>query len=417
VPRLRKRETDRRAEIAEAAPVRDELVRSLVIAADQFIVARGDQSTVIAGYPWFSDWGRDTMVALPGLTLVTGRFDVARSILLEFAKYVDQGMLPNRFPDAGEQPEYNTVDGTLWYFEAIRAYLEYTGDYQFVRKNLYDILGEIVAWHVRGTRYGIHVDDAGLLSSGVPGVQLTWMDAKIGDWVVTPRQGKPVEIQALWYNALRTMEELAAHFADSASQKRYASMATMARWSFNRQFWNENAGCLYDVVNGHGMLDASIRPNQILAVSLHHSLLSLERARAVVEVVSRELLTPYGLRTLSPADRLYTGRYEGDPRSRDSAYHQGTVWPWLLGPFLTAYIKVNGAKSEARAQAAKLLEPFRKHLREAGLCQISEILDADMPHCPRGCIAQAWSVADLLRAAAEDVFNLRPKGVKARAAG
>jgi glycogen debranching enzyme len=240
------------------------------------------------------------------------------------------------------------------------------------------------------------------------------MDAKIGDWVVTPRQGKPVEIQALWYNALRTMEDLATHFADAASKKRYAGMATMSRWSFNRQFWNEKAGCLYDVVNCC-VPDASIRPNQILAVSLHHSMLSLERARAVVEVVSRELLTPYGLRTLSPADGRYTGRYEGDPHSRDSAYHQGTVWPWLLGPFLSAYIKVNGENSEVRAQAVKMLEPFRKHLREAGLGQISEILDADLPHRPRGCIAQAWSVADLLRAATEDVFNVHPKRAKARA--
>jgi glycogen debranching enzyme len=242
------------------------------------------------------------------------------------------------------------------------------------------------------------------------------MDAKIGDWVVTPRQGKPVEIQALWYNALRTMEDFAAHFADLAPRKRYARMATISRWSFNRLFWNENAGCLYDVVNG-GVPDASIRPNQILAVSLRHSMLSLERARSVVEVVSRELLTPYGLRTLSPADGRYAGRYEGDPHSRDSAYHQGTVWPWLLGPFLSAYIKVNGEKSEVRTHAATLLEPFRKHLREAGLGQISEILDADLPHRPRGCIAQAWSVADLLRAAAEDVFNVRPKGANARAAG
>jgi len=414
--RSRKRELTRRAEIAGAAPVREELVRSLVNAADQFIVVRGEQNSVIAGYPWFSDWGRDTMVALPGLTLVTGRFDVARGILLEFAKYVDQGMLPNRFPDAGEQPEYNTVDGTLWYFEAIRAYVDYTGDYEFVRKSLYEVLCEIVAWHVRGTRYGIQVDGGGLLSSGVQGVQLTWMDAKIGDWVVTPRHGKPVEIQALWYNALRTLEDFAAHFANSESQKRYSRMATVARWSFNRLFWNEDAGCLYDVVNG-GVPDASIRPNQILAVSLHHTMLSSQRARAVVEVVSRELLTPYGLRTLSPVDRRYAGRYEGDPHSRDSAYHQGTVWPWLLGPFLSAYIKVNGEKPEARAQAAKLLEPFRDHLREAGLGQISEILDGDLQHRPRGCIAQAWSVADLLRAAAEDVFNVHPKRAKVHAAG
>jgi len=406
-PRLRKSEITRRNQVADSAPVKDELVRSLVTAADQFIVARGEQKTVIAGYHWFSDWGRDTMIALPGLTLVTGRFDIARSILLEFSKHVNQGMLPNRFPDAGEQPEYNTVDGTLWFFEAIRAYVDYTGDCEFVLKHLYDVLRDIIAWHVRGTRYGIRVDDSGLLASGAPGVQLTWMDAKVGDWVVTPRYGKPVEIQALWYNALRTMEDFAARFGDAAGQKRYAKMATVARWSFNRLFWNERAGCLYDVVNG-GPPDPSIRPNQILAVSLHHSMLARGRAQAVVDVVARELLTPYGLRTLAPGDSRYVGHYGGDQHARDSAYHQGTVWPWLLGPFLSAYVTVNGGTAEARMQAAKWLEPFRKHLREAGLGQVSEILDGDLPHRPRGCIAQAWSVAELLRSAVEGVFGVKP---------
>ncbi len=284
--------------------------------------------------------------------------------------------------------------------------MEYTADYEFVRKNLYDVLTDIIAWHVRGTRYGIRVDDSGLLASGAPGVQLTWMDAKVGDWVVTPRYGKPVEIQALWYNALRTMEDFAARFADAAAQKRYAKMATVARWSFNRLFWNESAGCLYDVVNG-GPPDASIRPNQILAVSLKHSMLPPERAAAVVEVVARELLTRYGLRTLSASDPHYIGHYGGDQYARDSAYHQGTVWPWLMGPFLSAYIKVRGGTAEARAQAAKWLEPFRTHLREAGLGQVSEILDGDLPHRPRGCIAQAWSVAELLRAAVEEVFGVK----------
>jgi predicted glycogen debranching enzyme len=407
---LRKNEISRRVSIATSSPVKDELVRSLVTAADQFIVARGEQKTVIAGYHWFSDWGRDTMISLPGLTLVTGHFDVARSVLLEFSKHVDQGMLPNRFPDAGEQPEYNTVDGTLWYFEAIRAYVEHTGDYEFVRKYLYDVLTDIIAWHVRGTRYGIHVDDTGLLASGAPGVQLTWMDAKVGDWVVTPRHGKPVEIQALWYNALRIMEDLATQFGDSAAQRRYAKMATVARWSFNRLFWNESAGCLYDVVNG-GPPDASIRPNQILAVSLKHSMLSPDRAAAVVSVVALELLAPLGLRTLAASDPRYIGHYGGDQYARDSAYHQGTVWPWLMGPFLSAYIKVNGETADARAQAAKWLEPFRTHLREAGLGQISEILDGDLPHRPRGCIAQAWSVAELLLAAVKEVFGVKPSTI------
>jgi len=412
VPRLRKNEITRRSQLADAAPVKDELVGALVTAADQFIVARGEQKTVIAGYHWFSDWGRDTMIALPGLTLVTGRFDIARSILLEFSRHVDQGMLPNRFPDAGEQPEYNTVDGTLWFFEAIRAYAGYTGDYEFVRKNFYGVLTDIVAWHIRGTRYGIRVDDSGLLASGAPGVQLTWMDAKVGDWVVTPRHGKPVEIQVLWYNALRTMENFAARFGDSAAQKRYAKMATVARWSFNRLFWNESAGCLYDVVNG-GPPDASIRPNQILAVSLHHSMVARGRAQAIVDVVARELLTPYGLRTLAPGDPRYVGHYAGGPHARDSAYHQGTVWPWLMGPFLSAYVDVHGGTAKARMQAAKWLEPFRKHLLEGGLGQVSEILDGDLPHRPRGCIAQAWSVAELLRAAVEEVFCAKPAAAAA----
>jgi len=407
VPRLHQNEIARRSQVADAAPVKDELVRWLVTAADQFIVAREEQKTVIAGYHWFSDWGRDTMIALPGLTLVTGRFDIARSILLEFSKHVDRGMLPNRFPDAGEQPEYNTVDGTLWFFEAIRAYADYTGDYEFVRKNLYRMLTDIITWHVRGTRYGIRVDDSGLLASGAPGVQLTWMDAKVGDWVVTPRHGKPVEIQVLWYNALRTMEDFAARFGDPAAAKRYAKMATVARWSFNRLFWNESAGCLYDVVNG-GPPDASIRPNQILAVSLHHSMVARGRAQAIVDVVAHELLTLYGLRTLAPGDPRYVGHYAGGQHARDSAYHQGTVWPWLMGPFLSAYVNVNGGTAKARMQAAKWLEPFRKHLREAGLGQVSEILDGDLPHRPRGCIAQAWSVAELLRAAVEEVFGVKP---------
>jgi len=406
VPRLRQQEMTRRGQVADSAPVKDELVCALVTAADQFIVARGEQKTILAGYHWFGDWGRDTMIALPGLTLVTGRFDIARSILLEFSRHVDQGMLPNRFPDAGEPTEYNSVDGTLWFFEAIRAYADYTGDYEFVRKYLYAVLTDIMAWYVRGTRYGIRIDDSGLLASGAPGVQLTWMDAKVGDWVVTPREGKPVEIQALWYNALRTMEDLASRFGDSAAEKRYAKMATVARWSFNRLFWNESTGCLYDVVNGDPP-DASIRPNQILAVSLHYGMVARGRAHAIVDVVARELLTPYGLRTLARSDPHYVGHYAGDQHARDSAYHQGTVWPWLLGPFLSAYVAVNGGTAEARMQAAKWLGPFHQHLREAGLGQVSEILDGDPPHRPRGCIAQAWSVAELLRAAVEEVWDVK----------
>lgn len=404
---LQEAEIERRNAILAASPSDDEFVRTLVAAADQFIVARASHKTVIAGYHWFTDWGRDTMIALPGLTLVTGRADVTRSILLAFARYVDQGMLPNRFPDAGEQVEYNTVDATLWFFEAVRALVQYTGDEEFVRAHLYDTLIDIIAWHVRGTRYGIRVEDDGLLAFRDPTVQLTWMDVTIGDRVVTPRCGKAVEIQALWYNALCVMERLAHRFGDEESETRYAEMAARAKRSFNGLFWNEAAECLYDVVDGDTR-DGSIRPNQIFAVSLPHTMLSREQARRVVDVVERELLTPYGLRSLAPSDPHYRGRYEGDPRSRDEAYHEGTVWPWLMGPFITAYMKVNGDNNTARKRAAAWLEGFRGYLHEAGLGQVPEIFDGDPPHRPRGCIAQAWSVAELLRATVEDLLGLKP---------
>jgi predicted glycogen debranching enzyme len=403
---LRQSELKRRRAVEALCPIDDPIARQLTTAADQYIVARGDHKTIIAGYPWFSDWGRDSMIALPGLTLATGRFDIARDLLRTFAQSVDRGMLPNRFPDAGEQPEYNTVDATLWFFEAIRAYADYTGDFDFVRRELYSTLSDIVAWHIRGTRYGIRVDATGLLYAGEPGVQLTWMDAKVGDWVVTPRHGKPVEIQALWYNALRIMEEFARRFGDVTSQKNYANMATFARWSFNHTFWNHDAGCLYDVTNG-GPPDPSIRPNQIFAASLHHSMLSDEAMRSVVDVVERELFTAFRLRSLAPSDPRYCAHYEGDVRSRDSAYHQGTVWPWLLGPFITAYVRSRQGSTAARQQAADWIGEFAGHFYEAGLGQISEIFDADAPHTPRGCFAQAWSVAELLRSVAEDVYVIQ----------
>jgi predicted glycogen debranching enzyme len=389
------------------------LVGALTAAADQFIAARAEGKTVIAGYHWFSDWGRDTMIALPGLTLITGQPEIAKSILAEFAKHVDRGMLPNRFPDAGESPEYNTVDATLWFFEAVRALLQYTNDYQFVRANLYEVLQDIIAWHVRGTRYNIHVDDDGLLFSGEPGVQLTWMDAKVGDWVVTPRHGKPVEIQALWYSALRVMEQLAREFGEDADEKQYAAMAERSSESFNHLFWNEAAGCLYDVV-ARDASDAAIRPNQVLAISLTNSMVSKERAERVLQVVERELLTPRGLRTLAPSDAQYRGRYEGDPSSRDGAYHQGTVWPWLMGPYLTAYVKTF-AEEAGREFASQWLQQFAEHLDEACLGQISEIFDGDAPHAPRGCVAQAWSVAEILRAAVEDVYASKPATRTAKA--
>ncbi|HKR61236.1 MAG TPA: amylo-alpha-1,6-glucosidase [Pyrinomonadaceae bacterium] len=392
-------EIERRAQVRSAAGSADEFGCALTVAADQFVVARGEQKTIVAGYHWFADWGRDTMIALPGLTLATGRFEIAKSVLLEFAQHVDQGMLPNRFPDAGEEPEYNTVDATLWFFEAVRALVQYSGDYDFVQRNLYRVLCDIIAWHVRGTRYQIHVDTDGLLFSGEPGVQLTWMDAKVGDWVVTPRTGKAVEIQALWYNALCVMEDFAGRFGDVVNQKSYKAMATRARASFNKVFWNEASDCLYDVVNGDER-DASIRPNQIFAISLENSLVSNKRAKSIIRVVERELLTPRGLRTLSSNDSRYVRQYVGGPRQRDGAYHQGTVWAWLMGGYVSAYSKTFGAKAGVKF-ANKWLTRFAEHLNEECLGQVSEIFDAEPPHLPRGCIAQAWSVAELLRAAVE----------------
>ncbi len=387
---LQRKELQRRKAVVAGAP--DEFAKLLFTAADQFIVARGAQKTIIAGYHWFSDWGRDTMIALPGLTLATGRADIAKSILLEFAQHVDRGMLPNRFTDAGEAPEYNTVDATLWFFEAIRALAEHTGDYEFVRANFYAVLTDIIDWHVRGTRYGIRVDDDGLLQAGEPGVQLTWMDAKVGEWVVTPRIGKPVEIQALWYNALCVMRDFAGKFGEIERAQQYDQMAARARESFAQQFWNDATNCLYDVVNGDER-DASIRPNQIFALSLPHALLSGEQAKSVLAVVERELLTPVGLRSLAPSDPHYIPRYSGGILERDGAYHQGTVWAWLIGPFVEAHLKIYND----RERASQLLTGFASHLHEAGLGQVAEIFDAEPPHTPRGCIAQAWSVAELLR--------------------
>ena len=395
VAQFQQAELARRQSLVAAIPAADELTRTLTAAADQFIVKRGAGHTIIAGYHWFSDWGRDTMIALPGLTLTTWRTEIARSILLELAQHVSQGMLPNRFPDAGEAPEYNTVDATLWYVEAVRAWLAVTDDTAFVKEQLYATLTDIIDWHERGTRYGIRVDDDGLLRAGEPGVQLTWMDAKVGDWVVTPRTGKPVEIQALWFNALCVMRDLAESFGDAANTKRFKQMATRAKRSFNDKFWHDAASCLFDVVDGE-QRDGAIRPNQIFAVSLPHTMLTKARAKQVVAVVKRDLLTPYGLRSLAPDDAQYCARYAGGIVERDGAYHQGTVWAWLLGPFITAYLKVNESKA-ARAQVARWLQGLAAHLHDAGLGQVSEVFDGTAPHEPNGCIAQAWSVAEWLR--------------------
>ena len=371
-------------------------ISQLVLAADQFVVRRPlaedrDGMTVIAGYHWFGDWGRDTMIALPGLTLATGRAEVARRILTTFARFVDRGMLPNRFPEAGEAPEYNTVDAALWYVQAIRAYHGATGK-NGILKDLFPVLEEIVRWHREGTRYGIREDPAdGLLASGEPGVQLTWMDAKVGDWVVTPRTGKAVEINALWYNALVSMAAFARRLRKPA--KPWEELSARVRTGFER-FWNERAGCCYDVIDGPDGLDDALRPNQIFAVSLPESPLSRVRQKRVVDACARHLLTSYGLRSLAPGHPQYQGRYGGDQWRRDGAYHQGTAWAWLLGPFALAHFKVY----RDRAAARSFLEPLAHHLSDYGVGSIAEIFDGDAPFAPRGCIAQAWSVAETLRA-------------------
>ena len=387
-------EKERRALLVENAGAADAFQEQLVLATDRFIVDRGEGKTVIAGYPWFSDWGRDTMIALPGLTLSTNRLEIAQDILREFSKHVSQGMIPNRFPDEGEIPDYNTVDATLWYFEAVRAFLEAGGDVNFVKDELFEILSEIISWHLKGTRHGIHVDTDGLLMAGEYGVQLTWMDAKFGGEVFTPRSGKPVEIQALWYNALKTMERFAEAFGDSRRCEQYRTTAALAKESFNGIFWNDEDQCLFDTIE-NSFSDRSIRPNQIFAVSLFHPIVDdPDRARKIVARVERDLLTPFGLRSLSPTDPRYRGRYEGSPYERDSSYHQGPVWGWLIGHYVDAFAR---AFPERLAEIPSLLSGFRDHLSEAGIGQISEIFDGDAPHTPRGCPAQAWSVAEVLR--------------------
>jgi predicted glycogen debranching enzyme len=396
-----KAEEIRYSSLLEMQGYKNELLNRLVLAADNFIVYRASTKakTVIAGYPWFTDWGRDTMIAFSGLTLATGRYDDAKDILYTFSKYVDYGLLPNVFPDDGEKPAYNSVDAALWYFEAVNNYLEYTQDFSFVQENIYGCLKEICSGFIKGTIYDIKMMDDGLVTAGNEYTQLTWMDAKAGDWVVTPRHGLAVEINALWYNALMIMSKLAKIFKDKDI---YLDLAVKAKKAFDQVFWNERDGCLYDVVNGSGS-DASIRPNQILAVGLSYAVADGNKAKCIVEKVWKELYTPYGLRTLSTDNPQYKGIYAGDILSRDAAYHQGTVWTWPLGRFIKAYIKVNGSTEQARKAAADFIKPFLNHIRDAGLGSISEIFDGNAPYYPRGCFAQAWSVAEVLRAAVEDV--------------
>jgi predicted glycogen debranching enzyme len=371
-------------------------IKQLILAADQFVITRPladgfEGSSVIAGYPWFGDWGRDTLIALPGLLLATGRRGIAADVLRTYARFVDRGMLPNRFPDAGEAPEYNSVDAALWFFEAVRQHYAATRDLSLVRE-IFPAMAQIIDEYARGTRYGIHVDSTdGLLNAGEPGVQVTWMDSKIGDCVVTPRVGKPVEVNALWVNALATQAKLAEALGSSATL--YADLAARARQGFQR-FWNPDANCCFDVIDGPEGNDASVRPNQLLAVALEESPLSAEQQRAVVDICARELLTSFGLRSLSPSTPQYCGTYGGDARYRDTAYHQGTAWGWLIGPFVHAFLRV----TRDPEQALTFLAPFENHLKIHGLGTTSEIFDGNAPFAPQGCFAQAWTVAEVLRA-------------------
>jgi predicted glycogen debranching enzyme len=383
-----------------APPALPQWLDQLVLAADQFVVDRATEhipgKTVIAGYPWFGDWGRDTMIALPGLTVATGRPDIARPILRTFARYLSQGMLPNLFPEMGETPEYNTVDAILWYFEAIRQYYNATQDNGLLTE-IFPALVEVIHWHQRGTRYQIHLDDDGLIYAGEPGLQLTWMDAKVEDWVMTPRIGKPVEINALWYNALRCMVQ----FAQCLNQPvdLYQHLAERTCTGFQR-FWHPHIGYCYDVLDGPEGHDAALRPNQLFAVALPASsrpgeaLLAPGQQKAIVEIVAQQLLTSYGVRSLAPSHPDYQGQYGGDPVQRDSAYHQGTVWGWLIGPFVQAHLKVYGNSELAQS----FLAPMAHHLSGGCVGTLSEIFDGDAPHLPRGAFAQAWTVAEVLRA-------------------
>ena len=392
--------------LEKKAGYHDELAETLTIAADHFLAYRQSTGlmTVLAGLPWFTDWGRDTMIALTGLTLATGRYQDARDILTTFARYVHHGMVPNMFPDEGTDPLYNTADASMWYFYAVGKYLDYTGtpeDYAFVQETIYPKLKEIIAAYEHGTDFSIYMEEDGLIHAGSGLDQVTWMDVRVGDWVATPRHGKPVEINALWYHALCLMEEWATRFGEDGSH--YAALAAHAKESFAKEFWNEKDGCLYDVVDGlEG--DASLRPNQIYAVSLPHRMLDADKEKKIVDKVYEKLYAKTGLRSLSPDDKEYHPTYEGCLDKRDHAYHQGTSWGFLLGGFLTAYVHVYGTSKEVITQVDAMLDATREQFYHGCIGSIAEIFDGDEPHTSRGCYAQAWSVGEILRAYTEDIL-------------
>lgn len=395
------------AELFEKAGYRDSFANQLVLASDQFLTYRESTKmmTVLAGLPWFTDWGRDTMIAFTGLTLCTKRFKEAEEILLTFARYIRHGIVPNMFPDDNMPPLYNTVDASLWYFYAVYQYLNYNPAAEaetFVKEQIFPHLKEIVSAYEKGTDFSIYMEDDGLIHAGSGLDQITWMDVRVGDWVATPRHGKPVEINALWYNALRIMESLCEKFDEDASA--YRTRANQVKESFNAKFWDSSNQCLFDVVDGDEP-DDHIRPNQIYAVSLPFSLLPEEQEKSVVALVEKELFVGCGLRSLAPDHPDYHGIYCGALAKRDAAYHQGTAWGFLLGGFFSAYMKVNHHSSSAAENAIRMLEPVRKHLSDSGcIGSISEIFDGDAPHNPRGCYAQAWSVGEVLRCYCEDIL-------------
>lgn len=395
------------AELFEKAGYHDSFANQLVLASDQFLTYRESTKmmTVLAGLPWFTDWGRDTMIAFTGLTLCTKRFKEAEEILLTFARYIRHGIVPNMFPDDNMPPLYNTVDASLWYFYAVYQYLHYNPAAEaeaFVKEQIFPHLKEIISAYEKGTDFSIYMEDDGLIHAGSGLDQITWMDVRVGDWVATPRHGKPVEINALWYNALRIMESLCEKFDEDASA--YRTRAEQVKESFNAKFWDSANQCLFDVVDG-GEPDDHIRPNQIYAVSLPFSLLPEEQEKAVVALVEKELFVGCGLRSLAPDHPDYHGIYCGALAKRDAAYHQGTAWGFLLGGFFSAYMKVNHHSSSAAENAIRMLEPVRKHLSDSGcIGSISEIFDGDAPHNPRGCYAQAWSVGEVLRCYCEDIL-------------
>lgn len=395
------------AELFEKAGYHDSFANQLVLASDQFLTYRESTKmmTVLAGLPWFTDWGRDTMIAFTGLTLCTKRFKEAEEILLTFARYIRHGIVPNMFPDDNMPPLYNTVDASLWYFYAVYQYLHYNPAAEaeaFVKEQIFPHLKEIISAYEKGTDFSIYMEDDGLIHAGSGLDQITWMDVRVGDWVATPRHGKPVEINALWYNALRIMESLCEKFDEDASA--YRTRAEQVKESFNAKFWDSANQCLFDVVDGDEP-DDHIRPNQVYAVSLPFSLLPEEQEKAVVALVEKELFVGCGLRSLAPDHPDYHGIYCGALAKRDAAYHQGTAWGFLLGGFFSAYMKVNHHSSSAAANAVRMLEPVRKHLTDSGcIGSISEIFDGDTPHNPRGCYAQAWSVGEVLRCYCEDIL-------------